>query len=114
MRRRLKPALTVVGRDMRESGDSLSERAIQAVIDAGCDVIDIGMTTTPMYYYSVNVLGANAGVMVTASHNPKEYNGLKLTGPQATPSIDYISNEELYQNASSAAVRDSRPYGKSD
>lgn len=99
---RLKPALTIVGRDMRESGDSLSERAIQAVLDSGSDVIDIGMTTTPMYYYSVNVLEADAGVMVTASHNPKEYNGLKLTGPKATPSIDYVSNDELYQAASSA------------
>lgn len=99
---KLKPARTVVGRDMRLSSPPLANCAIQALVDSGSDVIDIGLTTTPMYYYSVNVLSADAGIMVTASHNPKEYNGLKLTGPKATPSIDYVSNDELYQSASSA------------
>lgn len=109
---KLRPALTIVGRDMRLSGASLTERAIQALLDAESDVIDIEQTTTPMYYYSVNVLGADAGVMVTASHNPKEYNGLKLTGLHAAPSIDYISNEELYRAASSASPRTSTHTGK--
>lgn len=109
---KLKPALTIVGRDMRLSGLGMSESAMQALIDAGSDVIDIGMTTTPMYYYSVNVLGANAGVMVTASHNPKEYNGLKLTGPKATPSIDYISNDDLYQIANAGSFESSTRTGK--
>ncbi|MEN6521397.1 MAG: phosphomannomutase/phosphoglucomutase [Armatimonadota bacterium] len=99
---KLKPKLAVVGRDMRLSSPSLTEQAIQALLDGGSDVIDVGLTTTPMYYYSVNVLNANAGVMVTASHNPKAYNGLKLTGPLATPSIDYISNDDLYKDASAA------------
>jgi phosphomannomutase len=107
---KMRPALTVVGHDMRLSSPGLSETAIQALTDAGSDVIDIGLTTTPMYYYAVNILEANAGVMVTASHNPKQYNGLKLTGPQATPSIDYISNDDLYQKASAAAW--STPAGK--
>lgn len=109
---KLRPALVIVGQDMRLSSPGLSEVATRALLDAGSDVIDIGLTTTPMYYYAVNVLGANAGVMVTASHNPKEYNGLKLTGPLATPSIDYVSNDDLYRMATSASWGTSTHMGK--
>jgi len=109
---KLKPNITVVGRDMRLSSPSLSECAIKALTDEGSDVIDIELTSTPMYYYAVNALNADAGVMVTASHNPKEYNGLKLTGPKATPSIDYISNDDLYNMASLAAFETPSHTGK--
>jgi len=91
----LRPRVTVVGRDMRTSSPSLTEAACRGVMDEGCDVIDIDLTTTPMYYYAVNALKADAGISITASHNPEQYNGLKLTGPQAVPAIELVSIEEL-------------------
>lgn len=97
----LKPRLTVVGYDMRLSGPALLEPVARGLMEQGSDVIHIGMTSTPMYYYAVNELKADAGVMLTASHNPPEYNGFKLTGPEARPSIGFVSNEDLYALANS-------------
>lgn len=92
---KLKPKLVVVGRDMRTSGPSIMQAATRGLIEQGCDVLHIGLTSTPMFYYAVNHLEANAGLMVTASHNPEEYNGFKMTGPEAIPSIAFVSNDEL-------------------
>lgn len=96
-----KPKVVVVGRDMRLSGPSLKDASIKALIDQGCDVIDVGLVSTPMYYYSVNAYNGDAGIMITASHNPPEYNGFKLTGPKAVPSITIVDNNTLYELAES-------------
>lgn len=98
---KMKPKLTVVGHDMRTSGPALLGPVMQGIMDEGGDVINIGLTTTPMYYYSVCVLDADAGIQITASHNPEQYNGVKLVGPKAIPAIDYVSNSELYDIANS-------------
>ncbi|MEW5735050.1 MAG: phosphomannomutase/phosphoglucomutase [Thermodesulfobacteriota bacterium] len=78
-----------LGRDCRLSSDSYAERIARALMDSGCDVVDIGVVPTPVFYFSVHHLKAGGGVMVTASHNPPEYNGFKvmcgtdtLYGPQ--------------------------------
>jgi phosphomannomutase len=84
---------------MRETADSLVAATIKGITDQGADVVPIGLTSTPMYYYSVNLLEGDAGMMVTASHNPAGYNGFKMTGPNAIPSISYISNEDLWAKA---------------
>lgn len=75
----------VVGRDMRESGVSLSQSLIKGLRQAGADVIDIGMSSTPMLYFATAFYKAGAGVMVTASHNPAEYNGCKFCREEAIP-----------------------------
>lgn len=75
----------VVGRDMRESGVELSKALIRGINDAGANVIDIGMASTPMVYFGVVHWKACAGVQVTASHNPAEYNGFKFCGKMAVP-----------------------------
>jgi len=93
----------VVGKDMRESGDSLVAATIQGITDQGADAVPIGLTSTPMYYYAVNLLAGDAGMMVTASHNPACYNGYKMTGLQAVPSITFISNDELRLRASAGS-----------
>ncbi len=67
-----------VGRDCRVSSDHYSEKVIQGLLSAGCDVIDIGICPTPVFYFSIQHLATQGGVMVTASHNPPEYNGFKL------------------------------------
>ncbi|RJP79490.1 MAG: phosphomannomutase/phosphoglucomutase [Desulfobacteraceae bacterium] len=67
-----------VGRDCRLTSESYSERVIEGLLSTGCDVIDIGVCPTPVFYFSIQHLVTQGGVMVTASHNPPEYNGFKL------------------------------------
>lgn len=75
----------VVGRDMRSTSPELTKAAIDGVISMGAHVLDIGMCTTPLFSFSVRTLGAEAGIMVTASHNPPEYNGMKFADAQGLP-----------------------------
>ncbi len=67
-----------VGRDCRITSELYSEKLIEGLLSTGCDVINIGVCTTPILYYSIKHLEQEGGVMVTASHNPPEYNGFKL------------------------------------
>ncbi len=69
----------IVGRDNRVSGEETSKAAIKGLLETGCDVISLGIIATPMIYFSWYNLDANATVMVTASHNPAEYNGFKCS-----------------------------------
>nr|VFJ54010.1 MAG: phosphomannomutase [Candidatus Kentron sp. FW]VFJ58134.1 MAG: phosphomannomutase [Candidatus Kentron sp. FW] len=68
----------VVGRDGRLSGPALQEALTEGILATGRDVIDIGQVPTPILYFAANRLGTGSGVMVTGSHNPPEYNGLKI------------------------------------
>ncbi len=68
----------LVGRDARLSSPELTEALIDGLLRAGCDVTDVGQVPTPLLYYGVHEAGVDAGVMVTGSHNPAEYNGLKI------------------------------------
>jgi len=78
MRGKRKSNTVVVGRDGRLSGKALSNALIDGLTGAGMNVIDIGMVPSPVLYYTVNTLDVDGGLMLTASHNPKEYNGLKV------------------------------------
>ena len=80
------PAKTIlVGRDMRLSSDTLFENLTRGITDAGVDVDEIGLSTTPMVYWSTARYGYEASVMITASHNPKHHNGLKISKANALP-----------------------------
>lgn len=79
-----------VGRDMRLSSPALAEAFIDGARQQGADVIDYGLIATDMLYYGVARDGLDGGAQITASHNPKEYNGLKLVGREAFP----LSGEE--------------------
>jgi phosphomannomutase/phosphoglucomutase len=68
----------VVGRDGRLSGPALSEALIAGLTETGCNVQDIGVAPTPVLYFAANYLDTHTGVMVTGSHNPPDYNGLKI------------------------------------
>jgi phosphomannomutase/phosphoglucomutase len=68
----------VIGRDGRLSGPALSSALAEGLRDAGVNVIDVGMVTTPVVYFGTFELGAGSGVAVTGSHNPPDYNGLKM------------------------------------
>jgi phosphomannomutase/phosphoglucomutase len=68
----------VIARDGRLSGPSFTKQLSDGLLAAGCDVIDLGMVPTPLLYYATHVLAKPAGVMLTGSHNPSNYNGLKM------------------------------------
>ncbi len=74
-----------VGRDMRVSSPALAAEFKEGVRDGGLDVVDLGMISTPMLYFAVGSLGLDGGANVTASHNPPQYNGLKLCRKDAVP-----------------------------
>ncbi|MFH2059350.1 MAG: phosphomannomutase/phosphoglucomutase [Pseudomonadota bacterium] len=67
-----------VGRDCRRTSEKFSQLFIEGLISTGCDVIDIGTCPTPVLYFSIQHLNLEGGAMITASHNPPEYNGFKL------------------------------------
>ena len=72
------PLTLVVGTDMRTSSPALTKAAIQTLVELGAHVIDIGVVSTPTFYFCVSHYGYEAGFQVTASHNPKEWNGIKI------------------------------------
>lgn len=74
-----------VGRDMREHSEELAEAFIGGLIESGCSVTDIGLVSTDALYFAVDHLKCDGGVMITASHNPPEYNGFKLVRAEAQP-----------------------------
>lgn len=80
-----RPHTVVVSRDMRSHSPGLTRALVEGLRTAGVGVIDIGLATTPMSYFAVGHLGAAGGIQVTASHNPAEYNGMKLSKREARP-----------------------------
>ena len=74
-----------VGRDVRDSSGEISNALIRGINDAGIDTVDIGLCGTEMVYFASSLKGMGGGAMVTASHNPKGYNGIKLVREEARP-----------------------------
>ena len=75
----------LVGRDARVSSDEIHEYLLKGLTDAGADVYDVGLSTTPMVYFGTANYGFKASVQITASHNPAEYNGMKVSRENALP-----------------------------
>lgn len=85
----------VVSSDMRISSPQLKEKVVAGIIDSGFNVIDIDMTTTPAFYFGVAYYGYGGGIQVSASHNPKEYNGFKMVRAKAIPVSGDSGIEEI-------------------
>ncbi len=81
----LKPKSIAVGRDMRLSSDELAEHLMRGINDSGADAVDLGLTSTDGLYFAVGRFGFDGGIMITASHNPKQYNGFKICRKNAEP-----------------------------
>ena len=94
----------VVGRDMRLSSASLTDAVVNGLLDAGVEVLDIGLCGTEMVYFATMHLEADGGIMITASHNPADYNGLKLVREQARP----ISGDTGLSDIRALAEQDER------
>lgn len=82
---RFEPKAIAVGRDVRLSSPTMAEAFARGACEAGADVVDIGMVGTEMVYYAVGTQGLDGGAAITASHNPKEYTGLKIVRRGALP-----------------------------
>lgn len=98
--RRRKIRQAVVGRDCRLSGEEFMEATIKGLVSMGIDVIDLGMVMTPMVYYAQYRYQTNGGMMITASHNPWNYNGFKLAVgySQCTQQADVLEIKKIVEN----------------
>ena len=81
----LKTDKVLVGRDCRVSSPEIHDALVEGLTDAGADVYDLGLSTTPMVYFGTANYGFKASVQITASHNPAEYNGMKVSRENALP-----------------------------
>lgn len=100
----LKTNKVLVGRDVRVSSPEIFEYLTKGITDSGADVHYIGLSTTPMVYYSTAKFGFDASVQITASHNPKQYNGLKISRTNALPVGFDTGLSELQQMIKSEVV----------
>lgn len=105
----------VVGRDMRTMAVEIQDALIDGMLSQGCDVVDIGLASTPMVYYGIGKIECDGGVVVTASHNPKEYIGFKmcragarpLSGDSGIKDIEQLVQQDDFTPAARAGTRDS-------
>ena len=101
------PRRMAVGRDMRLSSPAMQEALMRGAAAAGAEVLDLGLVGTEMVYFAVGSLGLEGGAMVTASHNPKEYTGMKLVRRGALP----VGGESGLFDVRDRALEDSEPRG---
>jgi len=88
----------VVGRDMRRCSESIASAFASGIHDAGADVIDIGLSPTPVAYFAIGHLGADGGVSVTASHHPADHTGFKLCREEAIPIGEKAGLKEIEED----------------
>lgn len=81
----LKPEKVVLGRDVRTSGEALFEQAKRGLLEMGVDVVDIGIVSSEMFLFAVAHYGFDGGISITASHDPAEYNGMKIVREGSVP-----------------------------
>ncbi len=103
---------TIVGHDNRHSSPIISENLIKGITECGIDVVDLGLVTTPMYYYSWDLLNIKSGIMITASHNPKDDNGFKFSyngihnayGKATLELYEIITNNKFKNNGKTGTI----------
>ena len=91
--KRFNETVCLVGHDNRLSSDSINDALIKGILSTGINVIDIGLVTTPMLYYSRIIKKINPGIMITASHNPKDDNGFKFSFNE----VGNAKGKEIYE-----------------
>ena len=105
------PRQIAVGRDMRVSSPSMANAVMRGAAEAGANVVDVGLVGTEMLYYAVGELALDGGVMVTASHNPKEYTGMKIVRRGALPVGGDSGLLDIRTRAMSGARHETGPTG---
>jgi len=103
-----------IGRDMRLSSEAIFDAIADGIMSVGADVVDLGLISTDGLYFAVGKYGAEAGIMITASHNPADYNGFKmckagavpLSGTDGLPEIkDFVRESEIPANGERGSIR---------
>ncbi|MBI1390630.1 MAG: phosphomannomutase [bacterium] len=102
----------VVGRDVRESGEELNDALIEGLTRAGANVTDIGLCGTEMVYFATSHLNADGGIMITASHNPPEYNGMKFVRANSRPISSETGLKDIERLASIGEFQDAPSKGR--
>ncbi|HEV2295018.1 MAG TPA: phosphomannomutase/phosphoglucomutase [Tepidisphaeraceae bacterium] len=102
----------VVGRDMRPSSPDLAKALADGLRSVGMDVIDVGMVDTSFIYFAINDLDCVGGIMTTASHNPIQYNGFKISGPKAKPIGAASGLDDIKRIATTLRVGQTGLHGK--
>ena len=102
----------VIGRDARQTSPEFADAVSKAVMDAGGDVLDIGLSGTEEMYWAVTEFKADAGIIITASHNPIDYNGMKIVKSHSRPLDDIEDFQIIKKYAEDAAWTDSNVTGK--
>ncbi len=100
----------IIGRDMRSSSPALHDALLEGARCSGTEVVDIGMVDTPQVYFAINQLGTCGGIQVTASHNPSEYNGFKISGQRGRPIGMDTGLKEIKQIAQHMAKHETGTY----
>jgi phosphomannomutase len=100
-----------IGRDARTHSPELGEALVRGVREEGASVLDIGLAATPMLYFATDALGADGGIMLTASHNPAQYNGMKICGRSALPIGEATGLREIERIAGEAGGGAARARG---
>jgi phosphomannomutase len=103
------PRRLAVGRDMRLSSPSMAAALVEGAADAGADVLDLGLVGTEMVYFAVGELGLDGGVVVTASHNPKQYTGMKIVRRGALPVGGESGLLEIRDRAEELVLKQHKP-----
>jgi phosphomannomutase len=105
------PRRIAVGHDMRLSAPAMTDAVMRGAAEAGADVLDLGLVGTEMVYFAVGELGLEGGIAVTASHNPKEYTGMKIVRRGALPVGGDSGLLDIRDRAMSGARHATRPKG---
>lgn len=104
----------VVGRDMRTMAPSVQDAVIEGMLSQGCDVVDIGLASTPMGYYAIGKIPCDGGLVVTASHNPKQYIGFKLCRKEARPMSADTGIKDIERMVKAGGMQPAARAGKRD
>ncbi len=104
----------VVGRDMRTMAPSVQDAVIEGMLSQGCDVVDIGLASTPMGYYAIGKIPCDGGLVVTASHNPKQYIGFKLCRKEARPMSADTGIKDIERMVKAGGMQPAAKAGKRD
>ncbi len=108
----LKPKRVAVGRDMRSHGEAVKSALVRGLTRGGVSVLDIGVTSTPMNYFSIGHYGLCGGIQVTASHNPAAYTGFKMSRAEAVPISGDDGIQDIRRLAEGPALRDADVRGE--
>ena len=102
----------VLGRDFRASSEALASSVAQGLVDQGCEVLDLGLSGTEEMYFATTHFGADGGICVTASHNPMDYNGMKMVRAGSAPLSAASGLARIKELAEANAFEKSTTLGK--